>query len=264
MRYEPPRLEAEELALTYVGHATLLIQTEGGALITDPILSARALLPKRRVAPGVPLEALPRLDLILISHAHFDHLDRPTLKRLQKEATLVTAPGTRDLLEDLGYRELIELPWGETIERGGFSIRALPIKHWGARQLTDMERGFSGYLIESRAGSIFFTGDSAYFEGFREVGERYKPDLALLPIGAYSPPSFRRNHMDPQDALRAFEDLRARHMVPIHWGTFRLSYEPLDEPISWLRRLIRENGLKGMVLVLEHGETRVFGFGKRC
>lgn len=243
-----------------MGHATLLIQTEGGALITDPMLSARALLPKRRVAPGVPFKALPSPDLILISHAHYDHLDRPTLKRLNKEATLVTAPGTRDLLEDLGYRELIELPWGESIERGGFTIRALAVKHWGARRLNDMERGFNGYLIESPAGSLFFAGDSSYWEGFREVGERYAPDLALLPIGAYSPPSFKRNHMDPPDALRAFEDLRARQMVPIHWGTFRLSYEPIDEPIGWLRRLIKENGLEGRVLVLEHGETRVFRF----
>jgi len=161
-----------------------------------------------------------------------------------------------------GYREVVELGWGEEVTIRGARITALPVKHWGTRNLWPDERGYTGFLIEHRDGSVFFPGDTAYFPRFKDYGRRYSIDVALLPIGAYQPPSFRRVHMNPEDALQATVDLRARHLVPIHWGTFVVSYEPIEEPIAWLRELARERGLEDRLAVLRHGESRRFA-GRR-
>jgi L-ascorbate metabolism protein UlaG (beta-lactamase superfamily) len=134
----------------------------------------------------------------------------------------------------------------------------VPVKHWGTRGLLPDNRGYTGYLVEGKAGTVFFPGDTAYFSGFREYGACYHIDVALLPIGAYQPPAFRHVHMNPEDALQAFLDLRARYMVPIHWGTFVVSYEPIDEPVRWLRQLASQAGVANRVAVLRHGESRLF------
>ena len=134
-----------------------------------------------------------------------------------------------------------------------------PVKHWGTRNLWPDDRGYTGFLVEHRDGTVFFPGDTAYFPGFRDYGRRWAIDVALLPIGAYRPPAFRRVHMNPEDALQTLVDLDARHMVPIHWGTFVVSYEPIDEPVGWLEELARERGLTERVAVLRHGESRRFG-----
>jgi L-ascorbate metabolism protein UlaG (beta-lactamase superfamily) len=132
------------------------------------------------------------------------------------------------------------------------------VKHWGTRGLWPDGRGWTGFLLEHRDGTVFFPGDTAYFPGFRDYGCRWAIDVALLPIGAYSPPSFRRVHMNPEDALATLVDLGARTMVPIHWGTVVVSHEPIDEPIGWLLQLARERGLAERVAVLRHGESRRF------
>jgi L-ascorbate metabolism protein UlaG (beta-lactamase superfamily) len=246
------------IAITYVGHATTLVQLGAVNLLTDPVYSTRLILPKRLVEPGIPIGELPRLDLVLVSHGHMDHLDVPTHYRLPKSAIAVCASHLSDLLRPCGYREIIELRWGDTFSHLGVTITAVPVKHWGTRGLLPDNRGYCGFVIESPDGTVFFPGDTAYFPGFREYGLRYRIDAALLPIGAYNPPSFRRVHMNPEDALQAFVDLRARYLVPVHWGTFVVSLEPIEEPTRWLRALADANGIADRVAILRHGESRVF------
>ena len=252
------------ISVTYVGHATVLVRLGDTTLVTDPVWSSRLVLPKRLVAPGVALDALPPLDVVLVSHGHMDHLDVPTHHRLPKQDTVaVVARNLSGLVAGAGYTDIIELGWGDTTTVGDVRITAVPVKHWGTRYVWPDERGYTGFVLEHADGTVFFPGDTAYFPGFRDYGRRWAIDVALLPIGAYSPPSFRRVHMNPEDALRVLVDLGARHLVPIHWGTFVVSYEPIDEPIAWLAELARERGLTDRVAILRHGESRRFEAASR-
>jgi L-ascorbate metabolism protein UlaG (beta-lactamase superfamily) len=247
------------ISVTYVGHATVLVRFDGVTFLTDPVYSSRLIVPKRLVAPGVPLERLPPLDVVLVSHGHMDHLDVPTHRMLPKHDTVaVVARNLTDLVADAGYRDIVELGWGEHVTLGGARITALQVNHWGTRNLVPDNRGYTGFLVEHPDGTLFFPGDTAYYPGFREYGAQYDIDVALLPIGAYSPPSFRRVHMNPEDALTTLVDLRARYMVPIHWGTFVISYEPTEEPVRWVEELAAERGLTEQLAVLRHGESRRF------
>jgi L-ascorbate metabolism protein UlaG (beta-lactamase superfamily) len=256
-----PRLRVTdgEIGITFVGHATVLVEIDGVTLLTDPVFSSRLLILKRLVAPGLPEGGLPDLDVVLVSHGHHDHLDVPTHRRLEKNGTrAVVARNLGDLLLGAGYERVEELPWGGQLEHKGIRITALEVNHWGTRNLLPDRRGYTGFLVEGRSGSVFFPGDTAYTPLFRDYGERYAIDVALLPIGAYNPPSFRRVHMNPEDAFQAFLDLRASFLVPIHWGTFVLSYEPPEEPPQWIERLARNAGLESRLAILGHGEGRVF------
>jgi len=181
-----------------------------------------------------------------------------TLRRLPKRAVAVVAKNLADLVAASGFEDVVELGWGESVEVNGIEIYAVPVRHWGTRGFFPDRRSFTGFVLQSGGGSVFFPGDTAYFEGLRQYGEQFPIDVALLPIGAYRPDSFRRVHMSPPDALRAFQDLRARYMVPIHWGTFIVSYEPPEEPVEWLARLAAGNGLSERVVILKHGQTRIF------
>jgi L-ascorbate metabolism protein UlaG (beta-lactamase superfamily) len=248
------------VSVTYVGHATVLVRLGDTTILTDPVYSSRLILPKRLVAPGIPLAELPPLDVVLVSHGHMDHLDVPTHRRLPKTETIaVVAKNLADLVAGCGYRDVVELRWGEHVTVGDVTITAVPVKHWGTRNVLPDRRGWTGFVLEHRDGTVFFPGDTAYFPGFRDYGARWQIDVALLPIGAYNPPAFRRVHMNPEDALQTMVDLRARWMVPIHWGTFVVSYEPIDEPVTWLVELAHERELVDRVAVLRHGESRRFG-----
>ncbi len=256
-----PRLEVRSgaIGITFVGHATVLVEIDGVTILTDPVLSQRLFLVKRLVSPGLPQGGLPKLDLVLVSHGHHDHLDLPTHRRLRKHGTIaLVAEKLADLVDDVGYRRVVEMPWGQQFEHRGVKVTALRVNHWGTRGVFPDGRGYTGFLIEGKSGSVFFPGDTAYTPLFREYGEQFQIDVAILPIGAYSPPSFRRVHMNPEDALRAFLDLGATYLVPIHWGTFVLSYEPPEEPPRWIRQLAKAAGLDDRLALLEHGEGRVF------
>jgi L-ascorbate metabolism protein UlaG (beta-lactamase superfamily) len=254
----PPRARDDEIVVTYVGHATTLVQLGAVRVLTDPVYAERLFVPKRLVAPGVPIEALPPLDIVLVSHGHYDHLDVPTHHRLPEGPIAVVAENLGDLVRPCGYERVVELAWGRSFEHRGVRITALPVKHWGTRNLLPDNRGYTGFLMESAAGAVFFPGDTAYFSGLREYGRRFHIDVALLPIGAYNPSAFRNVHMNPEDAFRAFTDLRARYMVPIHWGTFTVSLEPVDEPIAWLTDIAGRAGVAERVAILRHGESRRF------
>lgn len=247
------------ISVTYVGHATVLVRLGATTLLTDPVYSDRLMIPRRLVAPGVPLDALPRLDVVLVSHGHMDHLDVPTHRALPKDDTVaVVSKGLTDLVSGCGYREIVELRWNESTTVGDVRITSLPVNHWGTRAILPDGRGYTGFLVEHADGTVFFPGDTAYEPRFRDYGARHQVDVALLPIGAYSPPPFRSRHMNPEDALTALVDLNARWMVPIHWGTFVISAEPIEEPIDWLLELADERGLAERVAVLRHGESRRF------
>jgi L-ascorbate metabolism protein UlaG (beta-lactamase superfamily) len=194
-----------------------------------------------------------------VSHGHRDHLDVPTHLMLPKDDTVVVvAKGLTDLVAGAGYREVVELRWEESVTVKDVRITSLRVNHWGTRGLVPDGRGYTGFLLEHRDGSVFFPGDTAYDPRFRAYGARHAIDVALLPIGAYSPPPFRHRHMNPEDALRALTDLGARWLVPIHWGTFVVSAEPVDEPVGWLLELAAGHGLEERVALLRHGESRRF------
>lgn len=251
------QLGPEDLGVTFVGHATFLLQWKGINVLTDPNFVRRVLVPKRLVEPGIQIRELPSIDVILISHAHFDHLVKPSLRKLSKDTPVIVPTGLADLITPLGFRRVHELNWWEAYKADGWQVTHVPAKHWGRRTPRDRERGYGGFVIEREGQHAYFAGDTAYFGGFAEIGRAFPIDVALLPIGGYRPPSFRRVHCNPEDALQAFDDMRARYMVPMHWGTFRLSYEPIDEPVAWLQRLTNGNGLADRVKILQHGQTLV-------
>jgi L-ascorbate metabolism protein UlaG (beta-lactamase superfamily) len=163
-----------------------------------------------------------------------------------------------ELAQDLGFERTIELEWWETFQRGNWKVTLTPGKHWGARTLHDEHRGYGGFLLEHDGRRLYHAGDSGYFDGFKEIGARLKPEIALLPIGAYLPESFRNVHMGPEEAVKAFRDLGARWFVPMHYGTFKLSFEHLDEPPRLLRQIARHDGLTDRVRWLEEGVPVVF------
>jgi L-ascorbate metabolism protein UlaG (beta-lactamase superfamily) len=204
-------------------------------ILTDPVFSSRVgiglglltLGPLRHQAPALKIEQLPPLDLILISHAHFDHLDRPTLVKLPKSTPVVTASRTSDLLNDLGFRSVTELRWGETVSFNGLTLRATEVNHWGARTFYDTYRGYNGYFLEADGHRVLYAGDTAYQQKFRNSG---KVDLAVFGIGAYNP--YIRAHATPEQVWEMAGHVHADHVLPMHHSTFKLSHEPMTEPME--------------------------------
>jgi L-ascorbate metabolism protein UlaG (beta-lactamase superfamily) len=186
--------------------------------------------PKRHVAAALSLRELPKLDLILVSHAHFDHLDRPTLQRLPKNVPVITARHTHDLIRDLGFTTVTEMQWGESLQLSELRVTAQRVSHWGARTFYDDHRGFNAYVLDGGAHRrILYGGDTAYQEHFRDVG---KVDLAILGISAYDP--YIQAHATPEQAWQMAGHVRADFVLPMHHSTFRLSHEPMHEPIERL------------------------------
>ncbi len=231
------RWEEHELAATWIGHATVLLRIGGMTVLTDPVWSHRVGVglglatagPRRLIAPALSIAQLPRIDLILISHAHFDHLDRPTLSRLDRHIPIVTARHTRDLIADLGFTRIIELPWGRSAHIGPLHVMAHHVRHWGARTFYDRHRGFNSYVIEAAQERVLYGGDTAYQEAFRDISP---VDLAIVGIGAYDP--YVASHATPEEAWAMANHAHARHLLPIHHSTFRLSHEPITEPMQRL------------------------------
>jgi L-ascorbate metabolism protein UlaG (beta-lactamase superfamily) len=238
----------------------------GQNLLFDPVFSTWLILLRRQRRPGVRVRDLPPIDIVLLSHAHMDHLDRSSLRRVVRatrrrrgRAPIVVVPtGVSDVVRHLGFSQVIELRWWERHEAGGLSITHTPAKHWGTRWITDGHRGYGGYFIEGGARRLYYSGDTAYFAGFREIGARLRPEIALLPIGAYTPDSYRAVHTSPEDALRAFQDLGAERMVPMHYGTFWLAEEPLEEPLPRLLSSAQRLGFGDRIAVIPEGETQCF------
>ena len=255
------------VTVTWVGHATLLIQLDGVNILTDPQWSDRASPfsfagPRRVSAPGLRFEDLPPIHIVVISHDHYDHLDETTVKRLAAEhrPRFLVPLGLKEWFGDAGITDVEELDWWGQREERGIGFTCVPAQHFSGRTLWDRNRRlWSGWVIAGQAKRLYFAGDTAYFAGFKEIGERLGPfDLAAIPIGAYVPSVvMQASHTTPEEALRAFADVHGERFVAIHWGTFDLAEEPLEEPPQRLLAEARRLNLNlENIWVLKHGETR--------
>ncbi len=277
--FRSPRAPRDTLNVTWIGHSTVLVQMGGLNILTDPMWSERAspfraLGPRRVVPPGVALESLPPIDVVLLSHDHYDHLDAPTVRRLAKlqpGARWMVPLGLARLLRRLGVSDATELDWWSETDSGDAHVACVPARHFSARGLTDRMRSlWCGWTLRVAGHALYFAGDTAYHPEFARIGQRHGPfDIVLIPIGAYDPRWFmERVHVDPEEALRAYmevsgDSLRARgphrpHVaLGIHWGTFRLTDEPMDEPPRRMRAAWTAAELPADELwILRHGETR--------
>jgi L-ascorbate metabolism protein UlaG (beta-lactamase superfamily) len=264
-------LRAGEIAVTFVNHATFLIQTDGLTILTDPVWSERAspfgwIGPKRVRKPGVAFADLPTIDIILLSHNHYDHLDVATLARLrQSHAPIVlAAAGDGRLLGPLGFKRMHELDWWDEIQfNDTFKVTFVPAQHFSARGLFDRQKSlWGGYMIESRGRRVYFGGDTGYATHFSDIKTRLgSPDIAMLGIGAYEPRWFMKPvHMNPAEAVRAHRDLGSRQSIGMHFGTFQLTTEAIDQPQADLKRALSESAISEREFVTLHeGETRIFG-----
>jgi L-ascorbate metabolism protein UlaG (beta-lactamase superfamily) len=263
--YPPPSLPA---SVTFIGHSSFLVRLPGLTFLTDPVFAERCsptqlLGPKRVRAPGIALKALPPIDLVLLSHNHYDHMDLTALRALRRRnpaMNIVTSLGNAAYLASKGLAGVVELDWWQSADLGATKITATPARHFAARTLWDRnETLWCGFYLEHAGHCIYFAGDSGYTKSFKEIGARLGPaDLGLLPIGAYEPRWFMGAvHMNPADAVQAFVDLGAKRAIGMHFGTFQLTAEAIDAPVRDLAAARTAAGiLEDAFGVLDVGESR--------
>ncbi|MDQ2866844.1 MAG: MBL fold metallo-hydrolase [Verrucomicrobiota bacterium] len=264
-RPRPETWSDDNLTVAWLGHATVLINFYGITILTDPVLCDRigirlsffTLGPKRLTQPALTFEELPPIDLVLLSHAHFDHLDRPTLKRFSRQTRVITARKTRGLLRGAHFGEIIELDWNETIDletnAGALTVRAFQAQHWGARMQFDNDRGYNAYIISRRDHRILYGADTAMTDAFAQQNDGAPIDLAIMNIGAYDP--WIRAHATPEQTIAMANDAGAHFLLPVHHQTFRLSVEPFREPIERFTRALAHSPAR--IALREIGETFV-------
>jgi L-ascorbate metabolism protein UlaG (beta-lactamase superfamily) len=268
------KLGPEDTAVTFVNHATFLIQVNGLNILTDPIWSKRA-SPFRRIGParvrkpGVEFSELPEIHLILLSHNHYDHLDIETLKALSKrfDPTVLVAAGDKELVELTGFKKVHEFDWWEKFQlRPGFEVTFTPAQHFSSRNLFDRLKSlWGGYMIQSENQRIYYGGDSGYSSHFSDIARKLgSPDIAFLGMGAYEPRWFMKPmHMNPMEAVKAHNDLGAKQSIGMHFGTFHMSAESIDQPLADLKSALSEEGIsESRFVTLQEGETRVFKTAK--
>lgn len=264
-RPEPSQWRDTQVTIAWLGHSTVLINFFGVTILTDPVLFPRVGIrlpgitvgPKRLTTPALEFDELPQIDLILLSHAHFDHLDLRTLGCFDETTRVITARATSDLLKRTRISEITELDWGESkslsVAAGEMVITAFPVKHWGARTQHDTHRGYNGYLIERKERRIIFAGDTAMTNSFAELRRHGSIDVAIVPISAYNP--WIQSHSTPEQAVQMANAAGARFIVPVHHQTFRLSLEPFREPIE--RFQVALSATPKRLALREIGETFV-------
>ena len=249
-----------ELRIWMIGHSTVLINLFGTTILTDPVLSNWLPFPRRLVTAAYNAAKLPPIDYLLISHAHLDHFHSKSIRQLASKTNVIILPkNCSDLISDMNYRQTLEIGWEEKIEFSDLTLHSFKPKHWGKRYPWEkINRGYNSYLIKKNGFGIFFAGDSAYDEIFKKIGVTHQVDIAILPIGSYFPHSSHRSHMNPADALQTFSDLKAKQFIPIHWGNFRLSLEPISEPPRLLTKLAKQSGNMDKIHILHNGESYKF------
>ncbi|MFQ5960919.1 MAG: MBL fold metallo-hydrolase [Candidatus Methylomirabilales bacterium] len=259
-RPNPAEWSSAGLTVSWIGHATFLLRLNGSTILTDPAFSSRVGLrplglvtlgPRRIIPPALALQDLPELDLVLLSHAHMDHTDRPSLYRLPSKPPVILAYDTSEFVDDLGFDQMQELHWRETAEVDGLRVEALKVNHYGRRYPWDRNRGYNAYLVSKEGLTVLFAGDSAYTDLIARALKGRRVDVAILGIGAYNP--WIRNHANPEQAWRMFQDTGARYLIPMHWRTFVVSDEPVFEPIERLKRAA--GPAAGRVVVDSIGQT---------
>lgn len=260
-----------EFTITWIGHSTLLIQIEGMNILTDPMWGERASPvsfygPKRFVKPGLAFEDLPKIDVVLISHDHYDHLDVETIKKLGNKPFYIFPLGLADFFEDLNIKNFQELDWGGEIKFNQMKFICMPAQHFSGRTLFDRNKTlWAGFVIQAKAANLYYAGDTGYNSDFKKIGESFGPfDVAAIPIGAYTPDWFMKPvHVDPREAVDIYLDVKAKYFVPIHWGTFQLGDEPVKEPPKVLMKEVNNRKLNtSLFKVLKHGETFIVPQGE--
>ncbi len=263
-------LPDKQNAATWIGHATVFLQLDGVTILTDPHFSNRAspvsfLGPKRTTPPGFALEALPPVDIVVLSHNHYDHLDSRTIRalaKLPKQPQFFAPLGVGKRLRAMGIHSanVRELDWHQSARFGGLTFTAVPCQHWSSRLPWDRnETLWAAWRIQSPKLSALFVGDTGYSQDFADIRAKYgKTDFAIIPIGAYEPRWFMKEaHINPQESVRIFQDIGARFAIASHWGTFQLTDEPMDEPPQKLQMAMQQAGLSAAEFaVLQPGETR--------
>lgn len=264
-RREPDRalIDAGAPQLTWIGHATFLLTMGGERILLDPVFSRRLGPVARLSPPGIPIDALPSIDLVLVTHNHRDHLDPWSIKRLGGAPRYLVPLGNAETLKGLGAQTVTELDWWQSCDLGSIEVTLVPARHWSMRYPWDRNDAlWGGFVIRSSEGTAYHAGDTGFFDGFREIGQRLGPiDWAMLPIGAYDPRwMMEPQHMGPEDAVEAARMLGARRLVGMHWGTFRLTDEPIGEPPERARSAFAKSGEGDRELwILDVGETRRLG-----
>ncbi len=276
-----------ETSVTWVGHATFFIQYEGMNIVTDPVWARRMGFTKRLGEPGIPIQDIPPVDVILISHSHYDHMHFASIRKLYRSETTIIVPvGLRRKMVRKGFRRVIELQWWESATIGSVKISFVPTQHWTRRTPFDTNTShWGGYVLEpaQQEGrtqddgadqdscdvaqgeegarllppNLYFAGDSGYFQGFKLIGERFNIHIALMPIGAYEPEWFMTSqHVNPEEALQAFQDVKAETMIPMHYGTFKLADDTAKEALDRMEAERQRLGIaKERIRVLKYGET---------
>ncbi len=264
-RPKPETWSNNELTAAWLGHSTVLVNFFGLWIITDPVLMDRigvrlpflTIGPKRLTAPALTLAELPPIDLVILSHAHFDHIDRATLKRFPASTRVITAQSTRDLLRGTKFAEVIELNWNQSVKlvlRGmELEVFAFRAQHWGARLRYDEHRRYNSYVISRRGRRVIYAGDTAMAKAFAKLRDGKAFDLAIMSIGAYDP--WIRSHATPEQAVAMADAAGARYIMPVHHQTFRLSVEPFREPIKRFTRALAASPER--IALREIGETFV-------
>ena len=259
------RENTDKVSITWVGHSTLLIQIDGLNILTDPIWSDRCSPvqfagPSRHVMPGLRFEDLPPIHIVLISHNHYDHLDRQTIVQLGNDPLYIVPLRIGEFMESVAITNYEELDWWENLRFNGVEFICTPAQHFSGRSILDRNKTlWSSWAVRGAQTSIYYGGDSGYFQGYKEIADRIGTiDIAALPIGAYLPRWFMAPvHLSPGEALDAFADLNAGLFIPIHWGTFELADDPLDQAVKDLNKEIASRDLdSNRFWILKHGETR--------
>lgn len=248
-----------DTTITWIGHSTFLIQMNGLSLLTDPVWANRMGLEKRLSPPGLPIHELPDIDVVLISHSHYDHLHFGSLKKLKGNFQILVPAGLKKKMIRKGFTRVTELEWWESAKLGDVKFHFVPAQHWSKRTLRDTNISHWGGFVAEGCQTVYFAGDSGYFRGFREIGQCYEIDYALMPIGAYEPEYLLSvQHMNPEQAVQAFLDLGAKYFIPMHYGAFRLGDETPQEALARLQSEWRRLKLDLSSLILPKlGETVV-------
>jgi L-ascorbate metabolism protein UlaG (beta-lactamase superfamily) len=266
---EPSTWSDKTITAAWIGHSTVLINFFGTRIITDPVFSSRiginilglaSVGPKRLVEPALTIDELPPIDLILLSHAHMDHLDLPSLGQFNRNIPIVISRNNADVIDGLASEEVYELDWGETIRVCGIEIEAIQVKHFGWRMPWEEDRSrgnwdgrsYNAYLLRKNGKYILFGGDTAAQDFFKAVGDRgITVEIAMMPIGAYDP--WILNHCNPEQAIAMADQVNAKYIFPMHWGTFIQSDEPTQEPIERFKRALAAT--PGRIALESHGQT---------
>lgn len=252
------RHNKDQTTITWVGHSTFWIQLGGKNIVTDPVWAQRMGFSKRLTPPGIPIDQLQPIDIVLISHSHYDHLFFPSIRRLQGDPHYLVPEGLGKIFYQKGYRNVTEFSWWQSVGFDSVGITFVPAQHWSKRTFWDTNQShWGGWVFNDHRTCIYFAGDTGYFRGFKDIGERYDIDYALMPIGAYEPEWFMTNqHVTPEEAIQGYIDCGADYFVPMHYGAFRLADDTPKEAMDRLHQGWDHHNLdRSKLKTLQIGET---------